>query len=494
MIKTYVDWNVMSGMKNGNFPELQEILRNKNKFLLLYSTAHIGDIRASISNVYEQEQYVIDDLDYISELTDGYCISNDLKNISIGQCDPGGILDDLIQTETLFDDFSIDNLFRPIEGDEIANAMMQMVKNMLKAIPMDAMLKQAYEHEESAKMMDKMFPGLRDDMSMDGFFKAFARMYKNLNETEDYKELRDTIQTVGINSGHFSPGKNPFELIETAYENKGMGKFTANQYFDKTKNAPEWFNEITGEYLNLDMHGFKADKIKVNAKEKSTFKNTTDDASHTAFASRCEIYITNDDRNYHKTKAVYEKLQIFTKVFKPDEFVDYYRNFLDFHTFEEHYDSMLEVMRDGQHFRDWQNVDGSYFGTVAYPPHYFFNFFNKIMIPDSPESPYFLLGKDSSANAYIITLREIEFMANLFIEQYGADIDGKTTFDCNELNGDQWGGRRWRLTFGDLQLKRLNGWFQLYFYIETPKPEQETKKKRAIARFIENLRNFFKRP
>ena len=46
-----------------------------------------------------------------------------------------------------------------------------------------------------------------------------------------------------------------------------------DQYFDKTKNAPEWFNDITNEYVKLDMHGFKADKVKVTDKEKNTFKN-----------------------------------------------------------------------------------------------------------------------------------------------------------------------------------------------------------------------------
>jgi len=465
MIKLYIDWNVMSGMKNGHFPDLNNILLNKEKFLLVYSTAHIGDIRSSISDVWQQEQHVIDDLDYISKITDGLCLSNDSKNVNLGFYDPGELLDGLLESETLLEDFSIDSIFKSMEGDEVAGGMIQALKTMLQSIPMDSVLKQAYENEESGQTMDKIFPGLRDDMTMNGFFKAFGRMYKNLNETEDYKELREIIQRIGIDSSHFNPGKNPFELIEKTYQNNSNGSLDVNQYFDKSKNAPEWFNEITSEYLKLDMHGYKADQIKVNAKKKSTFKNTTEDASHTAFASRCEFYITDDDRNYHKTKAVYEKLQIYTKVLKPDEFIKYYRSYLDFHTFEEHYNSMLEVMRDGRYFQEWENTDGSRFGSVAYTPHYFFNFFNKIMLPDSPESPYFLLGKETPAKAFIIANSEIDSVVNAFVKNYGADLEGKTVFDRAEMVDADWDGRKWRLSFGDLHFRRLNGWFQLYFYL-----------------------------
>ena len=36
MIKVYLDWNVMSGMKNNYFSDLRDVIVNKEKFLLLY--------------------------------------------------------------------------------------------------------------------------------------------------------------------------------------------------------------------------------------------------------------------------------------------------------------------------------------------------------------------------------------------------------------------------------------------------------------------------
>ena len=92
-------------------------------------------------------------------------------------------------------------------------------------------------------------------------------MFHNMNETEDYKDLRNMVQQIGVNSGHFNENKNPFEIIDNAYKKTGVENFNVDQYFDKTKNAPEWFNDITNEYVKLDMHGFKADKVKVTDKE-----------------------------------------------------------------------------------------------------------------------------------------------------------------------------------------------------------------------------------
>ena len=69
------------------------------------------------------------------------------------------------------------------------------------------------------------------------------------------------------------------------------------------------------------MHGYQEDNVNTSKGRKETFKNTTEDAFHCAFASTCNFYVINDKKSYKKTKQVYEKLQINTLVFKPEEFV-----------------------------------------------------------------------------------------------------------------------------------------------------------------------------
>jgi hypothetical protein len=330
MIKLYLDWNIMSGMKNGHFPELSAIVLNEQKFFLPYSTSHIGDILVSIKNNSEEEQRLINqDLDFIRKITKNQCLYNDGVQVLINTIDPGELLEERIRDAPIFTDFSLDSLFSLIDENDPMFCILSSIKNMISSIPLDMVLKEAFENPESAEIMNKMFPGLKDEPNMNGFFKSFGKMYQNLNEKEDYKLLRDTVQKIGVNSGHFNDEKNPYEVIQKAYQKLGIEPFNPDQYFDKNRNAPAWFNDLANSYLILDMHGYKADTVKVNEKESNTFKNTTEDASHMAFASLCDIFITNDNKNYFKTQKVYDKYNVRTKIFKPQEFVNYYNKYLN---------------------------------------------------------------------------------------------------------------------------------------------------------------------
>src|SRR5690606_26002314 len=157
MIKVYLDWNIMSGMKNNHFQELHNIILNRDKFLLLYSTSHIGDIFAGIKNHSEEEQKIIrEDLDYITYLTDDLCLVNNSKEVTLSRYEPGELLDDRIREAPLFEDFSIDNLFSSIEKDDPMFGVVNTMKNMLSSIPLDNAFKEAFENPESASMLNKM--------------------------------------------------------------------------------------------------------------------------------------------------------------------------------------------------------------------------------------------------------------------------------------------------------------------------------------------------
>ncbi|MHB1146697.1 MAG: hypothetical protein ACYC01_03780 [Lutibacter sp.] len=474
MIKVYLDWNVMSGMKNNHFPELNEIILNKEKFLLVYSSSHIGDIFGSIKNQSEVEQKIVrEDLDYITFLTDDLCLVNNSKEVVLSYYEPRELLDDRIREAPLFEDLSIDNLFKSFEGDDTLKGMVTSLKNLISSIPLDDAFNEAFDNTESADMFEKMLPGLKEDRTMNGFFKSFGEMLHNLNDKEGYQDLRKMVQKVGVNSGHFNENKNPFEIINNAYKKIGLESFEPDKYFEKGKNAPEWFDEITNEYIKLDMHGFKADKVKVTKKEKNTFKNTTEDASHSAFASRCEFYITNDDKNYQKTKAVFQKLGIYTIVLKPNEFIQYYKLFLNANDFDDHFTSIIDEIKRVENFQPQKYESGESFGTVNFTNQFFFNFFNKILIPNLEiNDALFILGKESPSKSYIISQQEIEAMLKLFADKLGLDLNGKSYFELGEIKNDEdWTGRSWEINAGLISIKRLNGWFQMYFF-----PQKEGQK------------------
>ena len=76
MIRLYLDWNILNQMKNGGLhSDLLSIIENDKRFLILYSTAHIGDILSSYSEDKEQQLIIEQDLNFISKITNDYCIS-----------------------------------------------------------------------------------------------------------------------------------------------------------------------------------------------------------------------------------------------------------------------------------------------------------------------------------------------------------------------------------------------------------------------------------
>lgn len=476
MIKIYVDWNIMSGMKNNYFQELRSILSNKDKFLCLYSTSHIGDIFRSYSDDKTQQSKINEDLWFITEMTNDFCLFNDGKNINLQQYDPQELFEDRIRETNMFSDLSIDNLFNSDSNDPLLNTILESLKNMLKSLNLDSAFMEAFKNPESAKMLEDIFPGLKENPTMDGFFKSFSKMNYNLNEGETYKDLRNIVQKIGINSGHFNENKNPFDLIDNTYKQKGIENFKADKYFPKGQNAPEWFDEIVNDYLFLDMHGYKADKVKVTDKEKNTFTNTTDDAFHSAYASICSYYLTNDDKNYNKTKKVYDKLFINTKVFKPNEFVEYYNTYLNHQSLTDHFKSLFEIFTKPI-FHDTDDDKGNYFGKVAYPNEYFFNFFNKIWVPANEENYfYFTLSTlPPNPNRTYTAFQEIEALVKIFFEVLGPDENKLELFDRSEIQDDVWIGRHWSSNIGEIKLVRINGWLQLYYNNERIKKELENE-------------------
>lgn len=471
MIKVYLDWNIMSTMKRGSFDELKTILLNKKKFLLPYSSAHVGDIFSSHSNNEEQQKIIKEDLTYITSLTENECFFNDGNKIQLGYMEPEHLYESLLDSQDMFKDFSIDNLFSVFDDEEdpIISSLVSSLKNVLKSFPLDYGFKEAYDNPETASEMNKVFPGLEGNLSFDGWFKSFGNMYNNLNETEDYKTLRETVQKIGVNSSHFSEGKNPFEVIGKAYKKHGIENTSSYKPNYSDKNAPEWFNEIVDEYLSLDMHGYKQDEIKVNEKKKKTFRNTTNDAFHTGFASRCDFYITNDKKNIFKTNAIYEKLGIDTLVYTPKEFITYYNDYLDIHGFNEHFGNIIDVLETGKNYYAMGNETDEKDNPICFfglSNHYFFNFFNKVRICNSStdKSLFYVLSKSHPSSIYYVANKELRNLLSMLVNHLGGDDNDKGVFEIGEINSDNWEGRTWTLETMEISLKRINGWFQLYFY------------------------------
>lgn len=453
-------------MKNGKHTELKELVLNNENLLIPFSTSHINDISSSFKKTPKQQEYINSDLEFISSITNEYCLFNNGKGIVLDHYPPKELFEQNISDKNTLNDISIDGLLKNFEDDELTKSLIKPMFDLLKSIPIEESFKQAFETPESSEVMEKMFPGLKENPTIDGFFKSFSKMNFNLNELDGYKDLRKTVQSgTGINRDKIFDTENPFEFIQKTYDKLGINP---ENFYPEYKNAPKWFDNITNTYLKLDMHGYQEDTVNIKKGRKETFKNTTDDAFHAAFASTCNIYVVNDNRSYKKTKKVFEELKINTRVFKPNEFLDFYKRFLDYNNPIIDLRIMQDIL-NSEIFYESKTEDGIY--KTYYFPYFLFGFFNKIICffptDESDESSTFL-SQDKPTNWFIIP-KEIETLVKRLLIYFGTDLNNQGEFKPDEYNNEKWDGRKWKFKNLILRLQAIKGFVQLYWDFEDEK-------------------------
>lgn len=461
MIKVYLDWNIFAQMKGGYQNDLLNILSNKDRFFIPFSTSHIGDILSSYSEDSEQKERIDNDLEFITNITDNHCLSNNGKDIIINQSDPKLLFQDRVENKDFMANFSLDTLEKTFSENELTKEIGKRFITLLKSISLDPLLKDIYENPDSSKSFNQVFPGLKENPTMDGLFKSFRQMYQNLNETEDYKKLRETTQKgLGIKRDKIFNDENPYNIIDSAHDKI---KLPINDKTNNSKNAPEWFNKITNEFLMLDMHGYQEDTVKVEPnKRKETFKNTIEDSFHCAFASTCNIYIINDKKSYNKARQIYKRLDINTKVFKPNQFLEYYDKYLNIESAEYHINNLFDIIKSHSYH---EYLDAKGFQKIYLIPYFIFDIFNKIVVvqPANNEKPFIFLSKLSPTNSNYTHYTEIRNLVKMLNEYYGNDIKNKGAMLEEELQTENWDGRIWKINDSQLRLVSLNGYIQLYF-------------------------------
>lgn len=462
MIKIYFDWNVMSQIKNGEHKELKEIIFDNEKLFIPFSTSHIGDIFSSYKETEKQRYYIESDLDFISELTKDKCLINTGKDVVLEYYPPKELFEQRIVEKHLFNDISLDGLMKIFEQDSHTKNIGKSLINLLKSIPIEESLKQAFEKPESAEQMDKIFPGLKKNPTIEGFFKSFSQMNINLNDFDGYQDLRKIVQEgLGINRDKIFDSNNPYKIIDGKYKQIGTSPY---QFIENSKKAPEWFNKITNEYLLVDMHGYQEDKVNIKKGRKQTFKNTTEDAFHAAFASTCNFYVINDNKSYKKTQLIYEKLRINTMVLKPSEFIEYYQKYLDIKDVILNFKIPFEIIKTTEFYEE---IMETAILRTYYIPFFLFGFFNKIMvlIPTDGSNTLFLLCQNTPSNHSGYSM-EVQHLYRQLNQILGDDIENLGLIKDEEFKEKEWIGRKWKIDEITIRLTCPNGHFQLYFDID----------------------------
>lgn len=470
MIRLYLDWNVFNQMKNNSHSELRTILESDQRFIKYYSTAHIGDIYSSYSEDENQQKLINEDLRFITRITDNNCIYNGKENQAIFDVRfPHDLLEDRVESEKLIKNFNFDSFshfFDEIEINDIWKKDLQQLKDLPTGLDF------SNETKESMETLRSMFPDLKEKPNFGDFFQSYLKMIDRLNNDTGYDYLRKTFQNgLKINRDKIFDSKNPIEYFEKqlkqVYEG-GLNELVAKTNELRNNKNPSWFETITNTFINLDMAGFQEDKVQIKQRNKQTFKNTTEDSFHSAFASTCDIYILNDKKGYKKTLEVYNHLKINTKVFKPNEFVEYYDRCLKFDNGQFFLNMVAAHIKETEPYV-FEKEEHNSVQLFYYSDFYFFNYFNRIIAFNSCENEddfMLLLSKDKPTNGRFILKKEVESLIEDLIRYFGNDENQKGLFTDEEfLKFEKWEGRTWILEHYHLRLIQLNGYLQLYIDI-----------------------------
>lgn len=468
----------MSVLKNGGHKELGEILSNKDRFITPFSTAHIGDLFSSFDRSEKQQAYINSDLEFISNFTEERCLYNEPERIVIEYYPPKELFDQRIESSQLLKGIPTLGFSSLFDGLDITQESLHTIKSMLDSIPMNPILEEMLDDPEKAKEVEKLFPGLKENPTFEGTLNGIMAMIQGLNDTESYKDLRQTVQSgFNINRDRIYDTDDPFEMINKEYDKAGVKK---PDHLENSKQAPAWYNKICNEYLLLDMHGYQEDKINIEKGRKETFKNTTEDAFHCAYATTCNFYITSDNRTYKKSKKLYEEFGLQTTVLKPDGFVEYYKNCLDV---EDKGIDILLINEVLKRFGYYEEDKTDFKLRIYIIPYFLFDFFNKIMVSVSNmgEIESIILSRNNPTHNFILPVEIEKVIARLNLS-FGADDDNLGELQDNELDDDLFKERTWSRDEISWKLTRLNGHFQLYFHL--PKPENASFK---TPRIRENI-------
>jgi len=466
MIRIYIDWNVMSQMKSGAHKEFFDIISDSQKFLKAYSTSHLADI-ASSENGSGNSDNVDSDLKFISDITD-FCLSHNGGQMQYSRELPSVLYKERIDLENLLAALDIDEINGNLNDKEqqAFAALVQPVTDFNNQ-PIDDIFRTLFEDPEQGKLMRRFLPDLENNYTNIGLLTAILKMFKRQTETGDYRDLRELVQMgAGIKRDRLFSNEDPYGMIEKAYVKKGID---LDEKVPSYGWAPDWFNKVAFEYIKLDTHGYQEDKVKVDKGRKQTFKNTMEDAFHTAFATTCDFYITCDQRNYNKAQTVYEKLELNTLVLNPQEFVTHYAQWL--HHKEDKWIIMIPLIM--KNMEPWINSKGT---EKRYQAFFFlFDFFNRIHLikeENKKDWSFILLTRQIPSNSIPLIGFEAKVLLDKLLSVLGKDIQLKGSLLDEEVKliiQNIWPGRSWLFEGTLYKLQSIEGYLQLYIYPKSSK-------------------------
>lgn len=322
MIRIYLDWNVISNLKQPGFQETFDFLKaNRDILLFPYTPAHFTDLMKSYT---PNNDLFFQDLETLELLCGKHLMRwEGEEGVKPLFGTPMEYFEGEKNKENLLDLMDIEKVFQDLNDSTVElglGKLGDLLKSLYQMQPSGIEIT-----SENHDTLKKFFPNLKANSSMWDLMKDVAPFtQKLLHDRDYYKDLRKTIEEQGIkleaNSGNWNfdevirrideylkkkgTNLNYLDLVKSSLEHK-KGKITQYEYY-------------TTAYLMLDMFGYKMDKL---PKPTDNMQNIQTDAEHSFFGGHCDYLVAFDSKMRIKSKVLYNEFNISTVIIEPNELI-----------------------------------------------------------------------------------------------------------------------------------------------------------------------------
>lgn len=305
MLKIYLDWNIISYLKNEEYHELRNyITQVKDYFIFPYSRAHIQDLYQSKSptNIIKYEQ----DLDTLTWICQTHLIeyNNSTDAPYPYECTPR----QYIERESLTLQ-AYKSGFESISFTELIKSMMdettfESIRNYLFTTLLDNPIENPNNGLLIRNLWDAIIFLLDNLSSILKNKKLEVEIYKSMCRIEGERSMQEMQN---IDSSDIFDYLNELCVSRT---NKNLTD-TILATLEKT-NGINSYNYFLAEYTTLALCGYSRDK-------KRNILNIMTDALHAYYAMRCDVLVTRDGGMKKKAQAEFTRFNSPTKIITIEE-------------------------------------------------------------------------------------------------------------------------------------------------------------------------------
>ena len=414
-MRIYLDTNIFSSLKDGEFETLRSLVLNDQKNnIYLFSEAHLYDLARDTTD----EKFA--DMDLIGRVCGRNCYYFD-KQIYFNFFTPREYYERFDWAPTL-------------QSDQL-----DLLETL--ALPMKLVSLRLSDHIKADQIPNDcpkdFIELLKRSTTLYDFFHAFLDFTDNLtNEQMRFREFLRYLHKNALTGNVYEYlGIKGFDGEKVTDQEAFQKTFIA--YGNKTSALKDAYSVFTNMYNCLEILALVKGKPR---KQKMT--NLINDSRHAYFGSFCDIVVSRDEDFRKKCEFLYSTLGLSTFVCDPAKLESLLK---DSSRFPSSYNDLIQAIKafkDGEIQVGKASDDATEFYMQDLGQLYY-GYFDTLTFTSDEKLNNFIFSKERVNSSLKAIQPELECLTNKLFEELGIDRNNKDRWDPTEVTESGWDGRLW---------------------------------------------------